>query len=174
MRSRLVRGCAPVALACLGGCEPYPGTSGASASSSSSSSSGDAAAVTAREPIAAAALCRRLVGECNDTTVTVDSCVRSFGAVLVTRACAEGLAAATCRDLTTTGSPVLERCFPRCSGALAACNGDGTITTCTAGGTTNVLDCQAACEIDGSRSYSGTCGTSYQGQSSDRPQCWCR
>ncbi|MBN9161784.1 MAG: hypothetical protein J0I07_12530, partial [Myxococcales bacterium] len=75
--------------------------------------------------------------------------------------------------LLSSTSRVLDTCFPPCSGTLATCNGDGSLTVCTTAGTTNVLDCEQACKADRGRAYSGTCGLSYGVQVSDRPQCWC-
>ncbi|MBX3263815.1 MAG: hypothetical protein KF782_29345, partial [Labilithrix sp.] len=159
-------------------CEPYPGT-GSTSSTSTSSSSGASSGSTGgagsagRRPINSDKLCSRLITECGQA-ITMETCRRQFTAILVTGACADALAAASCTDLTTSSSPVLDTCFPPCSGALATCNGDGSITVCTTAGTTNVLDCEEACKADGARAYSGTCGTSDGAQISDTPQCWCR
>ncbi len=104
----------------------------------------------------------------------MDTCQRQFTAVLVSGTCADALSSASCADLTSSTSPVVDTCFPPCSGTLASCNGDGSITICTSAGTTNVLDCEEACKADGGRAYSGTCGTSYGAQVSEQPQCWCQ
>lgn len=160
----------------LTGCEPYPG-SGSTSSSSSSSSSGTASSSSGstpgRRPINSEKLCTRLIEECGQV-VTMEECKRQFVAVLVTGACADALATGSCADLTSPTSPILSTCFPPCDGTLATCNGDGSITICTAAGTTNVLDCEEACKADGARAYSGTCGLSFGAQVSDRPQCWCQ
>ncbi len=161
------------------GCEPYPGTGSTSSSSSSSgsgtssSSSSSSGGTSGRRPINSEKLCTRLIGECKQS-VTMEACKSQFTAVLVTGACADALATGSCADLTSSTSPLLETCFPPCSGTLASCNGDGSITICTTAGTTNVLDCEEACKADGARAYSGTCGTSYGAQVSERPQCWCQ
>lgn len=156
------------------GCEPYPGTG--SSSSSSSSSSGatlpPGSGTSSRRPINAEKLCSRLVTECGQP-VTMEDCERQFTAILVTGTCADALSSASCAELTSSTSYVQDACFPPCTGTLATCNGDGSITICTTAGTTNVLDCEDACKADGARAYSGTCGLSYGAQVSDRPQCWC-
>ncbi|MBX3213006.1 MAG: hypothetical protein KF850_13295 [Labilithrix sp.] len=176
--SRAARAAIGAALA-LGGlaCEPYPGSGSTSSSASSSSgasgASSGASGSSGRRPINADKLCTRLVTECGQA-VTMDVCRRQFTAILVTGACADVLATASCADLTTSSSPALETCFPACAGTLASCNDDGSITICTAAGTTNVLDCEEACKADGARVYTGTCGLSHGAQISDTPQCWCR
>lgn len=174
---RVVLGAAIASLA--GGCEPYPGTGSTSSSSSSSSGSGTSSSSSSsggtpgRRPINSEKLCTRLIDECKQV-VTMADCQLQFTALLVSGACADALSSASCAELTSSTSSVLETCFPRCSGTLASCNGDGSITICTSAGTTNVLDCEAACKADGNRAYSGTCGLSYGAQVSDRPQCWCK
>jgi hypothetical protein len=162
-------------------CEPYPGSGTTSSSSSSSSSgasgssgsSGGSSGSSMRRPINSEKLCTRLISECRQA-VTMEACLAQFTGVLVTGACADALATGSCADLTTSSSPLLDVCFPPCSGTLSSCNGDGSITICTTAGTTNVLDCETACKADGARAYSGTCGTSYGAQVSDRPRCWCK
>lgn len=171
-----------LAAACLGvtiaACEPLPGSEASSSSGggSTSSSSGGSSGSTSsakRRPINAEKLCTRLITECKQAA-TMDLCLRQFTAMLVTGTCADALSTASCNDLTTSSSPVLNTCFPPCNGTLAECNGDGSITTCTTAGTTTVLDCEAACEADGARVYSGTCGTSYGLQVAEQPQCFCK
>jgi hypothetical protein len=158
----------------VAGCEPYPGTgsTSSSASSSSSGASESSGGASGRRPINAEKLCSRLVSECKQA-VTTEDCRRQFIAILVTGTCADALSTASCADLTSSTSQAIQTCFPPCSGTLASCNGDGSITICTTAGTTNVLDCEDACKADG-RAYSGTCGTSYGAQVSDRAQCWCQ
>lgn len=167
------------ALLLVSGCEPYPGTgtttsssggSGATPPGGSGASSGDWGG---RRPINSDKLCSRLTGECGQP-VTMEVCKAQFTAILVTGACADALARGSCDELLSSTSPLLTTCFPPCSGTLAACNEDGSITICTASGTTNVLDCEEACKADGARAYSGTCGTSHGVQVSDRPRCWCQ
>jgi hypothetical protein len=58
---------------------------------------------------------------------------------------------------------------------------DGTITECnggdddagTVGSRTLTIDCTAGCQAE-NLTYTGTCSSSYQGQTSDHPQCWCQ
>ncbi len=149
-------------------CEPYPGTG----TTSSGGTTSGGTTTSGRQLVDAEALCTRLVDQCGQPTTKAD-CVRQFTGVLVTSTCASAIASASCAQLTAARSMVLETCFPACNGTVASCNGDGTITVCTSAGTTNVRDCDVSCRVDGFRRYSGTCGLSYQGQVSDRAQCWC-
>ncbi len=135
----------------------------------SSSGGGDGGG---RQAIDSEKLCTRLVNDCKQPTTPSD-CQKQYAAVLVTPACADALANGTCDDLTSSTSSVVATCFPPCSGALAECNGDGTINVCTADGTTTVLDCQGYCKAQGG-TYSGTCGQSFDAQVSESPQCWCQ
>src|SRR5262245_1218423 len=118
---------------CVVACEPLPGSDNTGASpggASSGASGGGAGGVGVRRPINAEKLCSRLIDECKQP-ITRGECLRSFTAILVTGACADALATGSCTDLTTSSSPILDTCFPPCSGTLASCNGDGSITICT-------------------------------------------
>lgn len=147
-----------------------PGTSSGGAPAGTTSSGG--ASASGRVALDAQALCKRLIEECGQA-LAMQECVRSFGVLRVTRACADAIAGASCAQLVDSSSPVLSTCFPPCSGTLATCNADGTLTYCTVAGTTQTADCQAACVADGYSSWTGTCGTSHDGQVADRAQCWC-
>jgi hypothetical protein len=167
----------------LVGCEPLPGSgtstsSGGSSSSGSSSGSKDAGTSSTstpngRQALDAQALCTRLINECGAQRL-LQECVSSFGPVRVTPACVSGIARATCVELTAASSSVLTACFPPCSGTIATCNADGTLTQCTVSGTSQVVDCNAACVAQGFATWTGTCALSFQGQVSERPQCWCK
>jgi hypothetical protein len=161
-----------IGLACIlfGGCEPFPGTTNSTGTSGGGTS--DAGSVK-RQPINAEKICTRLVDECGQSGPKSD-CESELLAVLVTAACETALEAASCADLASSSSATTESCFPPCSGTLSSCNGDGTITVCTAAGTTNVLDCEESCRANGNLAFAGTCGTSYDGQVVDSPQCFCK
>jgi hypothetical protein len=131
----------------------------------------DGAAV--REQLDANTMCTRLINECGQA-ITLSDCIKSFASLRVTPTCKSGIAQATCDDLTNPGSAVETTCFPPCNGTIAQCNGDGTITSCTPDGTTQVLDCHDYCIAQGFTAWTGTCDTSYQGQTSASPQCWCQ
>jgi len=133
--------------------------------------------------IDAATLCDKLVNQCNDTKLgTVDQCVSSFKVFRVTSQCANDLKSASCDDLEAPTSKVQGECFPSCSTPHTyACNvGTGTITECdpdsnAPDGGRNIqatLDCAAVCDTEGLK-YSGTCGTTFQEQTSDHSVCWC-
>lgn len=156
-------------------CEPLPnsgeGTSSSSTSSSSTTSSGSSA--TGRSAIDTSKLCNRLLGECQQS-FTMAACVKLYGSLRVTASCLSAIDTASCADLLSTTSSVSTTCFPPCTGALATCNADGTITFCTDSGSTQVADCASSCAAEGWSSWSGECGTTYQGQVVARAQCWCR
>lgn len=96
-----------------------------------------------------------------------------FGSLRVTDACVSAMESATCAGLADTSSSVSRTCFPPCSGTLATCGSDGTLTFCTAEGSTRVADCSESCVVDGYTKWTGVCGTSKDGQTVDRAQCWC-
>jgi hypothetical protein len=128
--------------------------------------------------IDSASVCDRLVNECKDTsTPSVDDCKKQYAVFRVSQACKDGLASATCEDLKSPTSPLSKTCFPACDSAGAqTCNGDGTITVCGAvngGNATIVVDCAALCTAN-SATFSGTCGKSAGGQTSDKDKCWCK
>ena len=141
------------------------GTGGTGGTSSSGSS-------TDRVQLDVERLCGRLVNEWGQGTTLAD-CRRQYVAVLVTSTCASALTSAACADLISSTSSVNTTCFPACSGALASCNGDGTITICTESGTTTILSCAEECQAEGTGTYKGTCGQTLKDQTADRPQCWC-
>ncbi len=118
--------------------------------------------------------CARLANECG-AGVDAATCVRTYTPVRVTTACATAVTTATCADLLNASSTVSQTCFPTCtSSALATCNGNGTITVCTESGVQNVDDCQATCIAQGAAAWTGICASTYNGQVSDRDQCWCQ
>lgn len=149
-------------------CEPYPGTGGSSSSGGGSGEGG-----TSLLSIDAQKLCTRLIGECKQA-ITNPECVKRFGVLRITPRCGALIDGASCADLGSTTSTVTATCFPPCSGQLARCNGDGTITLCTADGKQETVDCAASCISDGYASWTGECGTTYQGQAAAQAQCWCR
>lgn len=157
-------------------CDPAPdsGADGADGSSSSSSSSGVAATPNALRSIDYRTLCNRLINECAQPTTSAE-CNKAYQHLLVTGACNTQISTASCVDLTTPGSTALNVCFPRCtSSTLSKCNGDGTLTQCTAAGTQVVADCTLSCLSDGYSSFTGTCGSTYKGEVAQQDQCWCQ
>jgi hypothetical protein len=148
------------------GCDPITGDA-----STPDDFAADGAAV--REQLDYTTLCQRLIAQCGQAINSAD-CVRSYASLRVTPTCKNGIAQATCDDLSNPASAVETACFPPCNGMLAQCNGDGTITTCTPDGITQVLDCQGYCLAQGFTGYTGTCAATYQGQTSASPQCWCQ
>lgn len=151
-------------------CEPYPGTGG---SGNSGGAGGGEGGTTSLLSIDAQGLCTRLIGECKQA-ITNPECVKRFGVIRITQACADLIASATCADLGSSTSRVTQSCFPPCNGAVARCNSDGTITLCTAEGNRQTVDCAASCISDGYASWTGQCGATYQGQAAAQAQCWCQ
>jgi hypothetical protein len=163
-------------LALLLACEPGPGSSFGDAGEAGSGLAGDGAApVTASGLVGidATAFCSRLINECQQAILDMTTCVRTYGALRVTPTCRAALASGTCAELNSSTSRITQICFPPCNGVLANCNADGTISLCNADGTTRVADCQATCAADG-RTWTKTCGMSFEGQISASPQCWCK
>ncbi|MGH7280866.1 MAG: hypothetical protein ACRELY_05030 [Polyangiaceae bacterium] len=134
-----------------------------------------------------ATLCDKLVNQCNDTKLgSTDQCTTTFNVFRVSSQCAADLKTASCDDLESSTSKVQSECFPSCSAPHTyTCNlGSGTVTECdpdpNATGVDGgegpaiqaTLDCASVCETESAK-YSGTCGTSYQGQTSDHAVCWC-
>ena len=130
-----------------------------------------------------AALCDKLVNQCSDTKIgTVDQCTTSFKVFRVTSQCAADLKTASCDDLESSTSNVQRECFPSCGTPHTyACNvGNATITECdpdsnepdSGANIQATLDCAAVCDTEGMK-YSGTCGTTFQDQTSDHAVCWC-
>lgn len=160
-------------LAILVGCEitPVNGLDGGSGSAT------DAAAnvqPTDLRPIGADKLCQKLIGECA-LGFTNSTCLSQYLPLRVSATCASVIPMATCADLATTTSAVSQTCFPPCSaGTAPVCNADGTITLCTESNTVNIVDCRDTCTASGFNAWTGSCGTTFDGQIAARPQCWCR
>jgi hypothetical protein len=165
------------ALALLVGCVVDPtGGAGDDAGASSSSSSGDGGTAPASGLVAidADTLCTRLIKECGQQALQQD-CISTFFPLRVTAACKSAIPTASCADLTSTTSSISTMCFPSCSTSTApVCNGDGTITLCNSAGSTQRKDCRDTCTAGGYTAWTGSCGTTYAGETSTQAQCWCR
>ena len=133
-----------------------------------------------------AALCDKLVNQCNDTKLGgPDACAETYGVFRVDSQCANDLKTASCDDLQSATSKVHGECFPSCTSPhVYTCNGNGTITECdpdpnlvAADGGEGpsiraTLDCASVCATE-SLKYSGTCGAKYGDDESDHAVCWC-
>jgi hypothetical protein len=107
--------------------------------------------------------------------ITQADCLLTFTISRFPPSCIAGLGTASCADLLGT-SPSLSSCFPSCTTPGSThCNGDGSLTTCGSGGEQYVLDCAAACKNEGS-TWTGVCGSSYQGipSKTGKDQCFCQ
>jgi hypothetical protein len=132
-----------------------------------------AAAATNSHALDGTAVCNQLVVQCGETGLTLTDCEASFVAVLVSQPCLDGLKTASCTDLTNGASPIEQTCFPSCDApGTNQCNTNDTVTECSSAGVTRVLDCKSLC-TSRMKSYTGTCATSFQGQTAALPQCWC-
>ena len=126
----------------------------------------------------AQSFCSKYVNTCMGGG-TVDTCLQTASALRVTQGCADAMKSASCNDLKSTTAPVNDTCFPKCDKPnTATCESDNqALDSCDSDGRTQVFDCKKSCSATSSTSgapfYSGTCGTSYQGQTSQQPKCWC-
>jgi hypothetical protein len=164
----LVGGLAPLAA-----CDQFPSDQVDGSSSTLGEGGSSTTTSAGLQSVDATTLCARLIDQCGQS-LAPQSCQQNFQALRVTPACNTALASAPCSDLTNSSSTTMASCFPPCSGTLAQCNADGTLTVCTTEGTTEVHDCQSACVAQGYTRWTGVCDTTYMGQASDRPQCWCQ
>jgi len=123
-----------------------------------------------RQALDVPAFCAKLIDECKDTSVTKADCESTFTSLRVSPECANGFSSAACVDVSKRGG----LCFPSCTANAQACNGDGTITTCTTDGRSITLDCAGVC-TSSNKKFTGTCADSYGTQKSvdGRPRCWC-
>lgn len=124
----------------------------------------------ATHAIDAAAFCNKYVTECQVEAGSVTECITTFTAARFTKECSDAFAATT--DCDGFKSNVLDLCLPECEAAGQRCNSDHTATVCTAGLRQVTLACDAICSGSGAK-YTGTCGTSYMGETSDTVKCWC-
>jgi hypothetical protein len=117
--------------------------------------------------------CDQLIA-CSATEQTFEQCTQTYEALRASPACAEAVKVATCEDLQSSTSETINLCFPQCgSPGSAVCNGDGTITQCGSGGRSVTVDCASGCTAGGFARWTGECGTTYRGQTSDSAKCWC-
>ena len=129
------------------------------AACSSSSSHSNLAKVDAKS------YCELAVTQCGVQSGTESDCESQVSALLVSPACQTGLDKATCDDLNDNTS-LEDTCFPKCTNAgVKHCNGS-YLTECDDDSRTVNIDCAGACAT-ASLTFTGTCGTSYQGQTSD-------
>jgi hypothetical protein len=79
---------------------------------------------------------------------------------------------AACADLYgEPPAPVIAACYPKCT--TTTCSPDQKMITSCGNIGAATYDCKTSCERNG-KTYSGTCGTTYGGQTSaGGPMCWC-
>lgn len=129
-------------------------------------------------------LCTRAkaCGDAGVSASSTDNCIKAFKLLRVTPACADALNAATCEELQADHPAFEPTCFPSCSEKNTTCNGDSTITSCSASESNPtvfklyVFDCNETCTsvLGGASTWSGTCGKTYSGQTGASDKCWCK
>jgi hypothetical protein len=130
---------------------------------------GGASSANATHAIDAIKFCNRYITECKiEQTVTVQACIDRYTPARVTPACAAKIDSATCSDF---GTAFTDLCFPKCSAAGVTCGTD-TITECDANLRAHTYSCEGICSVSRAR-FSGTCGTTYQGEVAQDAKCWC-
>ena len=163
---------AAVAIALVACSSTTTGTGGGGTGSGSGGGGGGGGG--RRVAVDAVAFCERYSGECGQTELTRAECEQNFGLLRVTLECSQLLQVASCEELAEDGGAVDATCFPACTAPGAqTCNGDGTLTLCSDQARTLVVDCDATCANVAASTYTGTCGTSYAGETSEQDKCWC-
>lgn len=110
--------------------------------------------------------------------ITQSACEAQFQGWIPPSTCVGAVQSASCADLNSPTPPqaLKDACFPTCTTIGAAtCSGDQTrITDCQSLGNFT-FDCSAVCTRAG-KTYTGSCGTTYGGQTSStgQPVCWCK
>lgn len=106
-------------------------------------------------------------------------CEALFELIVPSEACLAAMETASCEDHAVEPPPYEDVCLPPCDGTESPrCNGDGTLTRCSelseGGMAMTTIRCAAACE-DSGLSFTGTCGTQHEGQTSEsgEDRCWC-
>lgn len=161
-------------LALLIACDPISDASSDGGAEASTGVTGSAA--SALVPIGADALCKHLINDCQQVFDSQSACLANYLPLRVSSACASSVATAACTDLADPSSAISQTCFPTCDATTtpATCHADGTITICTTAATLHVNDCKQSCVSDGYTSWTGSCGTTFDGQTADTSQCWCQ
>jgi hypothetical protein len=108
---------------------------------------------------------------------TQAECEQGLCPVIFSEQCLQAIEAAPCEDTVQESPSYNDLCFPPCSDGVQTCNGN-QIALCAPFPDQDrqaTLECSDVCELNGS-TYSGTCGTSYMGQTSSTggDVCFCR
>lgn len=102
-------------------------------------------------------------------------CESLFSLVDVSSACDTAIKHASCADHAQNRPSYTDTCFPPCDATKSECAGQGSLTKCDellGELRLTTLDCNAVCKKQG-LAYSGECGTSFMGETSAEPVCWC-
>ena len=109
---------------------------------------------------------------------TQDECEVILAGWIPPPGCASAVQQAACSDFNqywpNLSASIKGICAPSClTEKPAVCNTDQTqITKCDPSDGLRTFDCASYCSAI-KKSYSGTCGTSYGGQTSTVDKCWC-
>ena len=135
---------------------------------------------TARVALDGEALCDRYVNTCGGAEVPYNECVDTYTLLRVAPACVDAMNALTCEELLSDSESSADAvCSPPCSTeGSQSCNGDGTISMCVRSKSsgdlrTLTVDCSALCAAN-TLTFSGICGTTYEGVTDEKQKCWCK
>jgi hypothetical protein len=108
--------------------------------------------------------------------VTQAECEERLCPIILSGPCLRAIEAATCEDTVQETPSYNDVCFPPCTDGSQTCSGD-IIALCTPFPIEPrqlTLSCSDVCALNDA-AYSGTCGTSYQGQPSSNggDVCFC-
>ena len=107
---------------------------------------------------------------------TQASCEAQLAGFVPPAGCADAAEAEACADWGTGGvsSPIVLACTPPCQ--TSSCSSDQTLWTYCAGGPGGqgwTYSCDWECS-NVKQTFSGVCGTSFNGKTVAAPQCWCQ
>lgn len=114
------------------------------------------------------AVCDKMVS-CGQFS-TVDECELALGTMQLSSPCLKAMNSASCADHALAEPSYWAVCWDQCSVEAQHCSGD-TMQYCD-GTWELIFRCEGVCAT-GDGTYSGVCGTSYNGQTSETDVCWC-
>ncbi|MFI5301108.1 MAG: hypothetical protein ACHREM_23740 [Polyangiales bacterium] len=128
-----------------------------------------------------ASICAKAVScgllETNGNPYTQSDCLAQYNGWIPALNCAADYSAASCDDVLGTGSGAASLnsiCFPSCATSSGSVCSGVDITECTTSGVSLTFTCAGKCAQQ-SRTFVGTCGTTYNGTTSPSGEsiCWC-
>lgn len=106
-------------------------------------------------------------GSDGGATDTAAACKTDLGSAIVPPSCNANFKTATCANYVAS----LRECFPACTYTDPKCDGDNSLQCLSGREFTN--RCETVCALK-NLEYTGTCGTKYALETSNKPVCWCR